>query len=121
MKYFISHIVLLIYLVGLFGWQVNKHYSGGELFDVSLFTQAEKCCEPGCDCCTDTSDTYQLKVDQDIAQQPDVKIVTIELFIQSSFIELPKVETDFVEPKPCDTPPLIPYKHSISNLQAFLC
>ena len=121
MKHFFSNIALLTYLVGLFGWQVNKHYSDGELFDISLFAEAESCCEHDCDCCNDTSDTYQLDVDQFLAQKPEVKIASIDLFVKFYFIELPKVESDFEDSKPSRPPPLIPHKHSISNLQSFLC
>lgn len=121
MKYFLSNIALLTYLVGLFGWQVNKHYSGGELFDVSLFAKAESCCEHSCDCCDDTIDIYQLDAEQDVVQKPEVKIATNDLFVQYRFIELPEVEIDFETIKQSRPPPLIPHKHSISNLQSFLC
>src|SRR6056297_1295160 len=121
MKHFFSNIALLTYLIGLLGWQVNKHYSGGELFDIKLFAEAEKCCEHNCDCCDDTTDIYQLDVDQDIAQKPEVKIVSIDLFAQFYFVGLPKVEINIEHSKTARPPPVIPYINSISNLQKFLC
>lgn len=121
MRYFFSNIALLTYLVGLFGWQVNKHYSGGELFDISLFADAEKCCEHNCDCCDDTSNTYQLDTEHDTEQKTKVEIPVLDLPTQYNISDFLTVDATHAETITIRPPPLIPYLHSISNLQSFLC
>ena len=48
-------------VVATIGITVNKHYSGGELYSVALFGEADSCCEVPCDCCHEESETHQLK------------------------------------------------------------
>ena len=50
-------------VVATIGITVNKHYSGGELYSVALFGEADSCCEIPCDCCQEESETHQLKAD----------------------------------------------------------
>ena len=59
----ISHIILsFMLLVSTMGMTVSKHYCGGELVSVSLFQEAESCCEMD-GCCQNESHFYQLKED----------------------------------------------------------
>lgn len=49
-----GHIILVFILVVVtMGVTINKHYSGGTLYSISLFFEAESCCERDCDCCSD--------------------------------------------------------------------
>lgn len=57
----IFHIILaLIFMVLTSGLTVNKHYSGGKLYAVSLYGEPDSCCEGLCDCCHNESDVYQI-------------------------------------------------------------
>lgn len=56
-----GHIILgVIIVVVTMGVTINKHYSGGNLYSISLFFEAELCCERDCDCCSDESQTYKI-------------------------------------------------------------
>jgi dihydroorotate dehydrogenase len=56
-----GHIILgVIIMVVTMGVTINKHYSGGNLYSISLFFEAESCCEKDCDCCSDESQTYKI-------------------------------------------------------------
>lgn len=49
-----GHIILgFIIVVVTMGVTINKHYSGGNLCSISLFFEAESCCERDCDYCSD--------------------------------------------------------------------
>ncbi len=121
MKYFLSNIALLTYIVGLFGWQVNKHYSGGELFDIKLFAEAESCCEHDCGCCDDTLDIYQLDTDHDTGQKTEIEVPVLDIPTQYFILDFFTVDANHAEITTIRPPPLIPYLHSIPNLQSFLC
>ncbi|PSK82367.1 HYC_CC_PP family protein [Prolixibacter denitrificans] len=58
-----GHILTaLILLASTIGVTINKHYSNGQLFDVSVYTAAQSCCSPGhhMDGCHDTHEHYQV-------------------------------------------------------------
>ncbi len=55
--YYIMTFLLLLSVIGI---TVNKHYSGNKLFSVSVFSEADSCCDDPCDCCNNTSETYNL-------------------------------------------------------------
>ena len=56
-----GHIILVfIIVVVTIGVTINKHYSGGNLYSISLFFEAESCCERDCDCCSNESQTYKI-------------------------------------------------------------
>ena len=52
-----------IFTVVTLGFTVNKHYSGGELFSVAIFSEPESCCEDVCSCCDEESETIQFLAD----------------------------------------------------------
>lgn len=56
-------IMILLLLISTAGVSINKHYSGGELFSTSIFTEAKSCCETPCGCCKETSEFVQVKAD----------------------------------------------------------
>lgn len=121
MKYFLSNIAILTYLVGLFGWQVNKHYSGGELFDIKLFVQAESCCEDNCDCCDDTTDIYQLDTDHAGGQQLKVETPVFDLQILFVDVQLHEPHVEFFQSYDVRPPPMLVENHSAAFLQSFRC
>jgi len=103
---------------------LSKHYSGGHLFSVSVFGEAESCCKGPCDCCSTEHEYYKLDVDYVISsfECPDVKIIdSFQLF--SVFPKLSNINENLVgNPVELrvDLPPPEIY-HSISFLQSFLC
>lgn len=71
----ITYIALAFWiLLSTVGIRVNQHFCGEMLQSVALFAQAKSCCEGGekSDCCTDKSDTLQIKED---FQKVDFKYV----------------------------------------------
>ncbi|MFV0589847.1 MAG: HYC_CC_PP family protein [Draconibacterium sp.] len=59
----LSHIILAtLLLVSTVGMAVSKHYCHNSLVDVSLFAQADSCCDDG-GCCTNDNHFYQVKED----------------------------------------------------------
>ncbi|MCF8235669.1 MAG: hypothetical protein K9G67_12220 [Bacteroidales bacterium] len=66
-------------VVATIGVTVNKHYSGGELYSVSLFGEADSCCEIPCDCCHEESETHQLKADYIGSSFELVKVFVAEI------------------------------------------
>ena len=60
----IVHILFaFVFTVLSIGIIINKHYSAGELFSISLFGEPESCCEMPCDCCDEESEVYKLSGD----------------------------------------------------------
>ncbi|MEZ5104185.1 MAG: hypothetical protein R2757_06805 [Draconibacterium sp.] len=59
----ISHIIFsLILLVSTMGLVISKHYCGGELVSVSVYHNADSCCDMD-GCCQNETHTYQVKDD----------------------------------------------------------
>ncbi len=58
-----SHIILsMVLLVSTIGMTVSKHYCGGEIVSVSVFHEADSCCDMK-GCCQNENHTYQVKDD----------------------------------------------------------
>ncbi|WP_297093626.1 hypothetical protein [uncultured Draconibacterium sp.] len=59
----LSHIILATLLLATtMGFAVSKHYCHSSLVDVSIFAQADSCCDDG-GCCTNENHFYQVKED----------------------------------------------------------
>jgi len=59
-----GHIILsVLLLAATIGIATDKHYSGDKLFSVSIFGEAESCCDGPCDCCHNEKQTFQVKDD----------------------------------------------------------
>ena len=59
----LSHIILATLLLATtMGMAVSKHYCHSSLVDVSVFAQADSCCDDG-GCCTNDNHFYQVKED----------------------------------------------------------
>ena len=106
----VNIILIVLILVSTIGVVINKHYSGGKLFSVSVYSEAASCCEEPCDCCTDESEFYQLDIDKNISQiNIDFQSFSFEVFgfekhllndIYNNFnrISLLKIENDISPP-----------------------
>ena len=53
----------LIFTTLTVGVNITKHYSGEELYSISINGEAKSCCEVPCDCCSEESEFYQLQGD----------------------------------------------------------
>ena len=77
-----NYIMSFLLLISLTGISINKHYSGNQLYSVSVFSEPDSCCddEDDCDCCTETNDLFQIT---DVILQSvihfvyDVKIINL--------------------------------------------
>ena len=62
MKKFIHILIASLFLITTTGFTITKHYCGGNLVDVAINTAPESCCDTNeGGCCTDESETFQLK------------------------------------------------------------
>ena len=96
MKKSIYIIITFIFTFLTVGVNITKHYSGGELYSISLIGDAKSCCEMPCDCCSDESDLYQLKADYIFSNyQFKSDIETVDLFqFYSSDIDFTTVDKE---------------------------
>ena len=89
MKKFIHILIAGLFLFTTTGFTITKHYCGGNLVDVAINATPEACCdvnEGGC--CTDESETFQLKenvtpvqsIDLDQEFSFDIQILVNDLF-----------------------------------------
>ena len=77
------------------GASVSKHYSGGDLYSVALFGEADSCCEEPCDCCDDESEVIQFTADYvfSISANLDHSITSNDLLTDYASIVLPYTES----------------------------
>ncbi|RLD57563.1 MAG: hypothetical protein DRJ05_09510 [Bacteroidetes bacterium] len=87
----VSHIIIsLILLVSTTGLTISKHYSMGELFDVSFIGEADSCCPVPCDCCEDEFEFHRLEVEfvgSDIEVSFD-EISSIDIAVITSIFDI---------------------------------
>lgn len=55
MKRIANILISIVFLISFVGVQINKHYSHGKLYDVSVFHEAESCCTPPVESCCETN------------------------------------------------------------------
>ncbi len=122
-KNFIRITLVASLLITTIGFPISKHYSGGELFSVAIFTDAESCCEIPCDCCSDETEHYQLNTDyhlsniklQDI-QEIDLLFADLSsLIISNSSLEKTNSFQFIIDISPPDT------STHLAFMQAFRC
>lgn len=117
-----GHIILgFIIVVVTMGITINKHYSGGNLYSISLFFEVESCCERDCDCCYDESHTY--KIDDDFLitniSQPEIASVQL-LSLKKQVINTVSLSLFEIQNKVFHNR-LLPFTHRLQPvLQAFL-
>lgn len=96
----IGNIILaLLVLCTTTGFVVNKHFSDGELYSVSLFDEAESCCQneqDQMDTCHNESDVYKVKdyfrASSSISIQAEFKTILYPAYIiEISYISYIKV------------------------------
>jgi len=59
----LNHIILAsLLLISTMGLAVSKHYCHSSLVDVSIFAEADSCCDDG-GCCSNENHFYQVKED----------------------------------------------------------
>lgn len=78
------------------GVSISRHYSGGELYSVAIYGEAESCCEDPSDCCDDESEFIQFAAKYLNAPQEnlDNKEIIIDLFSSIKFTELSSVNDE---------------------------
>lgn len=73
------HIILsILLLISTTGITISKHYSGGNLFSIAFWADAEKCCEIPCDCCSDEVSFFYLDTDYLQTSTTEVQKTQIE-------------------------------------------
>ena len=60
LKTSLNYIMSILLLVSIIGISINKHYSGKELYSVSIFSEPDSCCDEPCDCCNETTEVFQI-------------------------------------------------------------
>ena len=118
-----SHIIFsLLLLVSTMGLVISKHYCGGSFVSISLFTEAESCCEMD-GCCRNETDFYQVAEDFSIttlSEIPDVSEFNLFGFtflldqINEEFIDIAK---NFII---SESPPIVPNQIALSKRQVYL-
>ena len=75
-------------LISTTGVSLSKHYSGGTLYSVALFGDAESCCEIPCNCCSDETDFMKLDIDfvSSTFDSPEISVIDIFSNFNISFI-----------------------------------
>lgn len=63
MKKGLNILFIAVFLALSIGVTINKHYSAGKLYSISIFGQPESCCDIPCDCCDDESEIYKITGD----------------------------------------------------------
>jgi len=87
-----KHIILsLLLLITTTGFALSKHYCGGELVSISLFSEAESCCNLD-DCCLNEIETFQLDGDFSI---PSTTGIPESVQLELSALTLVLVEKNF--------------------------
>ncbi|WP_163324219.1 HYC_CC_PP family protein [Draconibacterium mangrovi] len=84
----LSHIILVsLLLISTMGLAVSKHYCHSSLVDVSIFAQADSCCDDG-GCCSNENHFYQVKEDFSAPVISTIPVLAEIDVLQHSFIDL---------------------------------
>lgn len=87
--------MVTLLLVSTTGMTVSKHYCGGSLVNVNIFSEVTACCEGGCssDCCHNESEHFEL--DEDFV----VEINNVEYQEAILDLVLPVIQSFFINEK----------------------
>ncbi len=117
----ISYLIVLIFIMSTVGVVIEKHYSMGDLYDISLYGEADRCCEEGCGCCSEDTHLYRILDGYTLSYSPQINninneepIAPIEIIVNSS-IEFIKNITVFKSHSPPGPGP------ELAILQSFRC
>jgi hypothetical protein len=118
-----SHIVLsFLLLISTIGLVVSKHYCSGEMISVSVYYEADSCCDMG-GCCENENHTYQVKDDYSssvittIPFLAELDILGHDLFETG---ELTAKETEILTPFVANAPPPKTIQKILSLKQVYL-
>lgn len=111
-----------VFTIITIGFTVNKHYSGGKLFSLAIFSEPESCCSDVCDCCDEKSETIQFHADYTFSvDHEECNPSELQLFAHAVLLNIQEpepvlVKTEFTDQ---DLPP--PDKLTrLSYFQSFL-
>ncbi len=96
MKKFIHILIAGLFLFTTTGFTITKHYCSGNLVDVAINSAPESCCgDDGGGCCTDESETFQLKENVTPVQSIDLDqefSFEIQMLVNDLFeVNLPEI------------------------------
>jgi len=100
------------------------HYSGNKLYSVSIFGEANSCCEVPCDCCNDVSDQYKLDTDYLLSDNETLQIkitdFAIDLYFSKTVDQLLSLYKQYSQ---YNYPIILPYEeiNKFTLHQSFLC
>ncbi|WP_430815654.1 HYC_CC_PP family protein [Carboxylicivirga sp. RSCT41] len=120
----ISHILMVtVLLISTTGMTVSKHYCGGSLVNLNLFSEAIGCCEGACssECCHNESEHYELDADfVSAVNNIEYQVATIELLfpIVQSFL-LCTFEESHIELADYNPPPPKEVLTFLSDIQVY--
>jgi len=113
----VSHIVLsLLLLVSTVGLVISKHYCGGEMISVSMYHEAESCCDMD-GCCQNETHTYQVKDD---FSTPVISTVPVLAELDILGYDLLAIECLFTEPEQEKKNTFIDFPPPPKNIQTVL-
>lgn len=96
LKKAIQILFTVVFTVVTLGFTINKHYSGGELFSIAIYSEPESCCADVCNCCDEESETIQFLVDFTFSLDNfDSTPVEIEIFTVALSIAISEPEAVF--------------------------
>ena len=118
-----SHIIFsLLLLVSTMGLVISKHYCGGSFVSISLFTEAESCCEMD-GCCHNETDFYQVDEDFSITTLSEIPDVSEFNLFGFTFL-LDQVNEEFIDISKnfiiSETPSIVPIQIALSKRQVYL-
>ena len=108
MKKTIHILFTIVFTIVTLGFTINKHYSGGELFSIAIFSEPESCCAHACNCCDEESETVQFLVDYTFSIDSfdpapgEVELFTVTLSVNIEKPELALTDSEFFDQ---DLPP----------------
>lgn len=119
----IGHIILsCLLLVTTMGMAVSKHYCGGELISVSVFDEADNCCDMD-GCCENETQVFQVKEDFSVPAVftvPALAGFEILGHILFAGIGLTAPETETYASVFDESPPVLPTQKTLALKQVYL-
>jgi hypothetical protein len=121
----IIHIVLsFLLLISTAGISFSKHYCNDRLISVSIYEEAEPCCDGDNRCCTEETENYRLDSVYDaveilqIEKNQDYLIRITYLLIDYLLVPVADSGYEYLVP---ESPPPLSQQEILSSLQTYLC
>ena len=113
----ISHIIsAILLLVTSMGLAVSKHYCHGEFVSVSIFHEADSCCDMQ-GCCQNENHFYQVKED---FSSPVITTIPVLAELDVLGHDLLAIESSLTEPESENTATFTDYSPPQKNIQTVL-